>query len=280
VIDAHVHLWDERRRSTYDWMTDDMAAIRRPFGLEDLRPHAVAHGVEGVVLVQTCSRLDETQDFLVLAATDPLVAGVVGWVDLADPAVPDRLAELRSLPGGSRLVGVRHQVHDEPDPDWLLREDVRRGLRAVEEAGLTYDLLVRTRELPAVLETALAFPELRLVIDHLAKPPVAAGLLEEWAEQMAQFAALEHVACKLSGLVTEADWSGWAPDDLVPYVARVADWFGEDRLLFGSDWPVCLLAASYDDVVVACEHALGDLPLATRTRIFETNARRIYALAT
>lgn len=272
MIDAHVHVWDEHRLAGYEWMTDEMAAIRRPFTLEDVRPCLAAHSIDGIVLVQTCSSLDETRAFLALADSSDLVAGVVGWVDLTEPGVADVLAELREQPGGRRLVGVRHQVHDEPDPDWLLRRDVGRGLRAVREAGLAYDLLVRIRELPAAVRIARELVELRLVVDHLAKPPIAARELEPWAERMTPFAELEHVSCKVSGLVTEADWLRWRLDDLRPFVDRAAEWFGPERLLFGSDWPVCLLAASYDEVVAACEHALGDLaPLGA-------NAQAIYRL--
>lgn len=265
MIDAHVHFWDGR----LDWMTDEMAGLHRAFGFEDLRPSLAANGIDAVVLVQTHSSLEETRRFLALAETNDLVAGVIGWVDLTAPDAAAVLAELGESPS---LVGVRHQVHDEPDPDWLLRDDVGRGLQAVQDAGLAYDLLVRLRELPAALEVARAFPELRLVIDHAAKPPIASGELEPWAGRMAPFAELEHVSCKVSGLVTEADWERWEPNDLVPYVSRLAGWFGPERLLFGSDWPVCLLAASYAEVVAACEHALGDLaPLSV-------NAERVYRL--
>jgi L-fuconolactonase len=244
VIDAHVHFWD----GPLPWMADDMSVLRRPFGPDDLRPLTAANGIRAVVVVQASSSVEETRHLLAVAAADELVAGVVGWVDLTAPDVGDALAELRAA---GPLVGVRHQVHDEPDPEWLLRDDVQRGLQAVQEAGLTYDLLVRPRELPAALDVARRFADLRLVIDHAAKPPIAAGELEPWAERMAPFAELEHVCCKVSGLVTEADWERWTPEDFEPYVSRLVEWFGEDRLLFGSDWPVCLLAASYDEVVGA-----------------------------
>ena len=193
-----------------------------------------------------------------------VIAGVVGWVDLTARDVGSVLAELGENP---HLVGIRHQAHDEPDPAWLLRDDVLRGLAAVRDAGLAYDLLVRPRELPAALEVARRLPGLRLVIDHAAKPPVASGKLEPWRTLMAPLAGLEQVSCKVSGLVTEADRERWTPDDLVPYVTYLVEWFGEGRLLFGSDWPVCLLAATYDEVVAACEHALGDLaPLGANSR--------------
>ena len=252
MIDAHVHLWD----GPLDWMTGERAVLARPYCLEELRPSLMAHGVDGVVLVQTHSSLEETRRFLALAGAEDVVAGVVGWVDLTAPDVAPVLAELGESP---HLVGIRHQVHDEPDPAWLLRDDVLHGLAAVRDAGLVYDLLVRPRELPAALEVARRIPELRLVIDHAAKPPIAGGELEPWRTLMAPFADLEQVSCKVSGLVTEADWERWQADDLVPYVSHLVEWFGTERLLFGSDWPVCLLVASYDEVVEAYAHAVGDL---------------------
>ncbi len=272
MIDAHVHVWDDRLLEGYGWMTDRMSAIRRPFGLEELRPHLEANAIDSVVLVQTCSSLDETRDLLELAETSDLAAGVVGWADLTDPRVADVIDELRTGPGGDALVGLRHQVHDEPDHEWLLRPDVRLGLRVVEQAGLAYDLLVRPRELPAALDVARAFVGLRFVIDHIGKPPIATDELEPWASRMAPFAELDHVACKVSGLVTEADWERWTASDLEPYLSRVVDWFGPSRIVFGSDWPVCLLAASYDEVVATAEQALG--PLAP----LERNARTLYGL--
>jgi L-fuconolactonase len=277
-VDAHVHVWGTAELETYEWLSDEMAAIRRPFSVEDLRPLLREHAFDGAVLVQTSPSLDETRTFLQLAATTEVVAGVVGWVDLTSPRIAETIADLRSGPGGRYLVAVRHQVHDEPDPDWLRREDVRRGLRAVQDCGLAYDLLVRTRELPAAIDAARAFPELHIVIDHIAKPPIAAGKLEPWATLMAQLVELEHVWCKVSGLVTEADWATWTVDDLVPYVRRVVEWFGPDRLLYGSDWPVCTLAASYDRVLDACERALGALDEHGRAKIFGDNAAACYRL--
>ena len=273
-VDAHVHFWGAGELAGYYWMTDEMAAIRRPFSPDDLRPLLAAHGFEGAVVVQTSSSVEETRGFLELSARTDIVAGVVGWVDLTSPQVGETLAEL----AGARLVGIRHQVHDETDAEWLLRHDVRRGLRALQEAGLTYDVLVKTRELPAALDAARRFPEVPMVIDHIAKPPIATGELEPWAERMAPFAELEHVRCKVSGLVTEADWDSWTVDDLRPYVQRVVDWFGEDRLIFGSDWPVCTVAASYDEVVRACEDALGEMSASARDKIFGGNATAFYGL--
>lgn len=276
-VDAHHHFWDPGK-AEYPWMTEELASIRRPFGPDDLRPLLREAGITATVLVQTRSSLEETRAFLEVAERTDFVAGVVGWVDLTDSRVGATLQELRDGPGGRYLVGVRHQVHDEPDPDWLLRQDVRDGLEAVRDAGLVYDLLVRARELPAALEVARAYPDLRFVIDHMAKPPIAAGELSPWAEAIEPLSRLPNVFCKVSGLVTEADWSRWTPDDLVPYVSRALEWFGEDRLMVGSDWPVCLLAGTYPRVLDAYRYALGDLGPQARKGIFGQNAWDVYRL--
>jgi L-fuconolactonase len=277
TVDAHHHLWDPAT-ADYPWLTDDLAVIRRRFTPDDLAPELAAGGVEATVLVQTRSSHDETAGFLALAAKTPFIRGVVGWVELTGPTVPEEIAALRAGPGGDRLVGIRHQVHDEPDAEWLLREEVVRGIRAVGAAGLAYDLLLRPRELPAALELARRLPDVRFVIDHLAKPPIAAGALEPWRARIAAFAGLEHVACKVSGLVTEADWSSWTPADLQPFVDHAIDVFGPGRLLFGSDWPVCLLAATYADVLGAARTTLDGLSDSEQAAVMGANALRIYGL--
>jgi L-fuconolactonase len=272
IVDSHQHFWDPAS-AAYPWMTEAVAPIRRPYGPEDLRPLIAAAGVDATVVVQARSDVEESRELLRLAAGTDFVAGVVGWADLTSPDLPDTLAELKRGEGGEKLVGIRHQVHDEPDPRWLLRPDVRRGLRAVGEAGLVYDLLLRPRELQAAFEAVRDLDRLRFVVDHIAKPRIAAGARdEEWERGLAPFAGLDHVSCKVSGLVTEADWRSWRRADLAPYVERVVDWFGEDRLLFGSDWPVCTLAASYQSVY---ETARGLLPF---EKAFGANAVAIYGL--
>ena len=277
-IDAHHHFWDPTRTS-YPWMVGAaLDPIRRPFGPNDLVPELAAQGISGTVLVQTISSLAETREFLALGASWDFIWGVVGWVDLASATVGDDLDALRDGPGGDRLVGVRHQVHDESDPDWLRRADVRRGLAAVLERGLRYDLLVRARELPAAVDTVRAFQDLQFVLDHIAKPRIAEGEDVEWRERMGPLGALPNVAVKLSGMVTEADWASWAPADLRPFVESVVTWFGVERLMFGSDWPVCLLSTSYAGVVAGLKEALGTLSTDDEAAIFGVNAGRIYDL--
>jgi L-fuconolactonase len=277
-IDAHHHFWDPARAS-YPWLVGEaLAPINRRFGPEDLAPELAAHGISGTVLVQTISSLAETREFLGLAARHEFIWGVVGWVDLTSAGVSDDLDALMGGPGGDRLVGVRHQVHDESEPDWLRRADVRRGLTAVQARGLRYDLLVRARELPAAVDTVSALPDLQFVLDHIAKPRIAGGQDQAWAERMPPLAALPNVAAKLSGMVTEADWTSWTAADLRPFVRSVVDWFGVDRLMFGSDWPVCLLASSYGGVVEGLEDALGEQSDHDKARMFGLNAERVYAL--
>jgi L-fuconolactonase len=277
TVDAHHHLWDPAR-ATYPFLTDELAAIRRRFGPDDLRPLIEAAGVERTVLVQTRSDRGETREFLATAAATTFIGGVIGWVDLADPGAGDAIAELRAGSGGAKLVGIRHQVHDEPDAGWLARPQVRRGLRAVGAAGLPFDLLIRPREMPVALATVRALPDVRFVIDHLAKPPIASGEVEPWADLLRPFGVEPNVWCKVSGLVTEADWALGRPEDLVPYVARAVETFGPDRLMFGSDWPVCLLAASYEEVLASARFALADLGDADRERVFGGTATAVYAL--
>jgi L-fuconolactonase len=277
VVDAHHHFWDPAT-ADYPWLTDELAAIRRPFGPDDLEPLLAAAGVDSTILVQTRPDFEETVEFLRIAERTPFVRGVVGWVDLTSVGVADDLADLSSRPGGAALVGIRHQAHDEPDPDWLQRDDVIRGIEAVGAAGLVYDLLVRPRELPAAMRLARRLPDVRFVIDHIAKPPIARRELEPWTGLMAPFAELSNVACKLSGMVTEADWAHWTVDDLQPYVDRVLEVFGPGRLMFGSDWPVCLLAGSYQDVFEAARQVVSALSESERVGIFDENAVRTYRL--
>jgi L-fuconolactonase len=277
-IDAHQHFWDPGAYE-YPWMAGEaMDPIRRTFTPDDLRGVLRGADIDGTVLVQTISNLAETREFLQLAAGTDFIAGVVGWVDLTSPAVGDDLDELLGGPGGGRLVGIRHQVHDEADPEWLRRDDVRRGLAAVQSRGLTYDLLVRARELPAGVDVVRAFPDLQFVLDHIAKPQIAAGADHAWTELMPGLAAAPNVAVKLSGMVTEAHWTTWTAADLRPFVEQVVSWFGVDRLLFGSDWPVCLLAGSYGEIVTALDTALPAMGRTERDLVYGGNAQRAYRL--
>ncbi|WP_433163630.1 amidohydrolase family protein [Kribbella sp. CA-247076] len=276
-VDAHHHVWDLSVREQSWMIGPELDPIRRSFSIDDLAPQAAAAGVTATVLVQTVGVVDETVEFLEVAAGNDLVAGVVGWVDLTATDVADQLAGLQARPDGAYLKGIRHQVHDEPDTDWLVRPDVHHGLRAVAEAGLVYDLLTKTPHLPAAIETARSFPELTFVVDHISKPVIGEPL-DPWAADLRELAALPNVTCKLSGMVTEASWTDWKPADLQPYADVVLDAFGPDRVMFGSDWPVCLLAATYAEVVETAEALTADLTPSERTAVFADTATRTYKL--
>ncbi|SEM19218.1 amidohydrolase family protein [Streptacidiphilus jiangxiensis] len=278
VVDAHHHVWDLTVRDQ-DWISGPaLAPLRRNFDLDELRPQARAAGVDSTVLVQTVCVPEETPELLALADTDPLVAGVVGWTDLTCADIADNLAALRAGAGGEHLVGIRHQVQSEPDPEWLLRPDVQRGLRAVAAAGLAYDLVITAEQLPAATAAAISLPGAVFVLDHLGKPPVAERALAPWAGHLRAFAALPNTAAKVSGLVTEADWHRWQPADLRPFVDVALDAFGPGRLLFGSDWPVSTLAADYSRVVAVTRDLLAPLTPGEREAVFGGNAERLYRL--
>ena len=279
VIDAHQHFWDPARGGDYGWLSGPFEPINRKFEPNDLRPALAANGVDGTVLVQTWNNLDETWDFIRIAEQTDFVAGVVGWVDLKDPAVDRTIAELKAAAEGSWLVGIRHLIQTEKDPNWLLRDDVRRGLAAIQEAGLAFDLVPNLPQLPSSIATARDFGELRFVLDHIAKPEIRNDGFDEWAALIGQFRAeRHHVWCKLSGMVTEADWEDWTPHDLMPYVLEALDVFGVERCIFGTDWPVCLVAASYERVMDALRECLRDLDPVDLDRIFGLNAIEAYGL--
>jgi L-fuconolactonase len=278
VVDAHHHVWDLSVRDQ-DWITGPgLRPLRRDFTLADLASEARAAGIGRTVLVQTVTVPEETPELLALAGGHDLVGAVVGWTDLARPDIADELARLRGLPGGDRLRGIRHQVQGEPDPEWLLRPAVRRGLTAVADAGLAYDLVVLPHQLPACVRAAETLPQLTFVLDHLGKPPVATGALEPWATAVRVLAALPNTVCKLSGLVTEADHASWTTGDLRPYAATVLEAFGPGRLMYGSDWPVCTLAASYGEVFDTARELTSGLSRSERAELFHGTATRVYGI--
>jgi L-fuconolactonase len=276
IVDAHHHIWDPAARR-HAWL-DGFPALNRAFGLADFERASEPEGVTASVLVQVLASTDETEEFLALADGPGPVAGVVGWTDLTSPAVADEIARLRALPGGGRLAGIRHLVQDEPDPGWLRRPEVRRGIRAVGAAGLACDLLVRPAQLPAALAVTGEEASVRFVLDHGAKPDIASGSREPWASMISDLAARPNVSCKVSGLVTEAG-PGWRPAQIAPYIDHLLDRFGPGRLIFGSDWPVCTLAARYGDVIALARDALASrLGPAELNAVFAANAAAAYRL--
>jgi L-fuconolactonase len=283
VVDAHHHLWNPARRD-YPWMNGEaFAAIRRTYGLAELDAVTSAAGVGATVLVQTVPDLIETAEFCALAAESAgLVAGVVGWVDLSlGGAVTEQLDQLRAGFGGGRLVGFRHQVQDESQRDWLLRDDVGAAIAKVGAAGLVYEMLVLTDQLRSVVDLAARLDTMTFVLDHAAKPPFTGGpdIWDVWKSGVAALAAQPNVACKLSGLATEANWSSWDANTLRPAVEHVLEVFGPDRLMFGSDWPVCELAGPYREMLAAANKLTESCTPSEREQIFSRTATRVYRLA-
>lgn len=242
IIDAHHHFWQFNTRD-YGWMSDAMAKIRRDFLPGDLRREAAGAGVDGVVSVQARQSLEETNWLLDLAEQNAdFIRGVVGWAPLISPTIGDELERLAHRPG---LKSVRHVLHDEADDRYMLRDDFNRGIAQLRRFNLAYDILIFERHLPQTIEFVDRHPEQVFIVDHLAKPLIKANVLSPWRENMTELARRSNVYCKVSGMVTEADWHAWTPQQLRPYVDVVLDAFGPRRLMFGSDWPVCLVACDY-----------------------------------
>jgi L-fuconolactonase len=273
-IDAHQHFWDVGRFQ-YSWMPSGESRLRRNFLPRDLAPILERNRFDGSVVVQANTILDETRWLLELASGHEFIRGVVGWVDLADPRLGTTLDELQRHP---KFKGVRHLVHDEPDVNWLVREDVLGGLQELARRGIPYDLLLRPPHLKLVPRLAERVPELRMVIDHIAKPLIAAQRMDGWSEDMAAAAQIPQVYCKLSGMITEAGPRGWKAEHLKPYVTHVLKLFGPDRLIFGSDWPVCTLAGTWKEVLAAFTQAIGPQSVEIREKLLGGTAAKFYGL--
>lgn len=274
IVDSHQHFW-QVGRFDYPWMSSEPGVLCQDYLPTALAPLLKQSGVSGTVLVQASNSLDETSWLLSLANQHSFIGGVVGWVDLTSPDAGRQLDEFGVHP---MFKGVRHLVESEPHNDWLNQPNVRRGLSQLAARGITYDLLVHTRHLKYAAAVAEQCPELRLVIDHMSKPPIVRGEISEWAGELKRISAYPNVSCKLSGLVTEADKENWRLEDLKPYVNSALEYFGSRRLMFGSDWPVCLLAATYDRVLESAQSLLAELNEDDRCRIFEQNAKDFYRL--
>jgi len=273
-VDAHQHFWRYNpRRDT--WITDEMRAIRRDFLPDDLGGLLAAHGIDACVAVQADQSDQETAFLLDLARRHSFIKGVVGWVDLRSPHLDDTLERLAADP---RFRGVRHVAQAEPD-DFLARAEVIGGIGRLTRVGLPYDILIAPRQLPAALTMTARLPDQRFVLDHLAKPLIRDGVLEPWATGLRELARRPNVCCKISGLVTEADWTGWRAEQLWPYLDVAVEAFGPDRVLFGSDWPVCLVAAPYERVLGVVVEYAASLSTAERDALFGGNAVRWYGLS-
>ena len=274
-IDSHQHFW-RYSPAEYGWMDDRMTRIRRDFLPEDLAPLLAACGLDGAVAVQARSSLEETRFLLELARAHDCVKGVVGWADLRAEDLDDVLDELCQEP---LLRGLRHVVQDEPDDGFLRREDFQAGARKLAARGLAYDILIYPRQLDAAVAFATALPDQPLVLDHLAKPDIAGARTDNWRGGFRGLAAMDHVLCKVSGMVTEAKWNAWQPDDFRAYMDEALDAFGIDRLMFGSDWPVALLAADgYQSVYQLVADWAAALSEDEQAKLFGGNAARFYGL--
>lgn len=273
-LDAHQHFWRFDPR-LYPWIQGPLRSVLgRDHLPEHLAPALAKRGITATIAVQARQDEEETAWLLDLTCRHDWIVGVVGWVDLASASLAESLA--RHL--GTRLVGVRHVVQDEPDPEFLLRPSILRGISTVGRAGLVYDVLVYERQLPVVREFLRRIPEQPLVLDHLGKPEVRRGDRAAFAAEIRELARADHLVCKVSGLVTEASWSDWTEEELRPWLDVVLEAFGPERLLFGTDWPVCTLAATHDQTVDLIERWLEPMGPAVRAAIFGENARRIYGL--
>lgn len=272
-IDAHQHFWVYNQRD-YEWIDERMASIRCDFLPADLKPQLQHAGFEGSVLVQVRQTLGETRWLLELAENNPFILGVVGWVDLRSPHVR---ADLQSFAGKSKLVGIRHIVQAEPD-GFLFDQNFLRGISVLEEFDLAYDLLIYSKHLPQAVEFVRRFPRQRFVLDHLAKPPVKSGVSDVWARGIRELAAFPNVYAKLSGLVTEADWQAWQPEDVRPYLDVAFECFGPTRLMIGSDWPVCLVAAPYARVMNLVKDYISGCDEKEREAVLGGNAATFWRL--
>lgn len=278
IIDSHQHFWrlDQPKPFDYSWLeAPHLAKIRRDYVPSDLAPLIAKCGVEKTIFVQAQHHLDENRWALKLADENDFIAGIVGWVDLASEACEDQLLEFRQHP---KFVGVRHVTHDEPDDDYIVRPEILRGLSVLQKHRVPFDMLFFVKHLKHAQTLAERLPELPLVLDHLAKPEIKQQRLDNWIDAFRAAARYENVVCKLSGMVTEADHASWKPSDLRPYVQEALEAFGPDRLMFGSDWPVCELAGSYDQVFHALVDALGPISATERAAIFGGTAKRVYRL--
>ena len=273
-IDAHQHFWIYNRKD-FDWIDDSMAVIRRNFLPEDLQPDLKANDFDGSVVVQTRQTLEETRWLLGLAERNPSILGVVGWADLRSPDIQPQLTSLTRNP---KLAGLRHIVQSEPDDRFLLQPDFLRGITALEEFDLAYDILIYPKHLPVAIEFVQRFPRQRFVLDHLAKPPIKSGEISSWAKGIGALSASPNVFCKLSGLVTEADWKHWTPEHITPYLDVAFESFGPERLMIGSDWPVCLVAASYTRAVQVVEDYVCRFSPELQAAVLGGNAARFWRL--
>ncbi|ETT52684.1 amidohydrolase family protein [Paenibacillus sp. FSL H7-689] len=274
-LDAHQHFW-EYNVAEYGWIGEEMKTIRQSFLPEDLEPLLVQSGLDGCIAVQARQSLTETEWLLQLADRHECIKGVVGWVDLCSDEVRNQLELFASNP---YLKGVRHVIQDEPDLKYVLREDFQRGISLLKKYDLAYDLLVSKEQLPYAVELVKTFPEQRFVLDHLAKPDIKSGIISPWKEALESLAAQPNAYCKLSGMVTEADWANWTPKDFTAYLNIAIEAFGAERLMFGSDWPVSNVSATYSEVYGLIMSHINALPISDQQMIFGGTCAAFYQIS-
>ena len=273
-LDSHQHFW-HYSPAEYLWISDRMAVLKRDFLPKALQPLLQSIHFDGCVAVQARQNLEETSWLLELAENHEFIKGVVGWVDLCSEKLPEQLLKFANHP---KLLGVRHIVHDEPDDEFMLRPEFRRGISQLREFDLTYDLLLFPKHLKPAVQLVREFPEQPFVLDHIAKPMIAEGLLSPWQEDLRQLAKFPNVSCKLSGMVTETRWRQWQPADFHRYMDIVVEAFGPDRLMIGSDWPVCTVSGDYKPVMQLVIDYAEQFPVEVRTGIFGENCAHFYKI--
>lgn len=274
-IDSHQHFW-KYDPVQYPWINEKLAVLKRDFLPEHLAAELASAGLEGCVAVQARQTVEESRWLLRLADQHAIIKGVVGWVDLRSPRVEEQLAELCAH---KKFRGVRHVVQDEPDDNFMLGKEFQNGIAKLEQFNLAYDILIFPRQLPAAIELVRQFPEQKFVLDHIAKPSIRDQKVSPWEQQIRELAKHQNVWCKISGMVTEAKWHEWKEEDFKPYLDIVFEAFGEDRLMYGSDWPVCLLSASYQEVFALLSSYLRHSTQSVKERVLSFNAVDFYRLA-
>jgi len=273
-IDTHQHFW-KYSKEQYPWIGEGMEVLAQDRLPADLEPLLEANGIDGTVAVQARQVVEETEALLAMAEKYDFIRGVVGWVDLRSPNVEAQLERFRDR---KKLVGVRHVVQDEPDEKFVLREDFMRGIGKLEAYDLVYDILIFPHQLPAAIELVRRFPDQAFILDHIAKPHIKDEQMSPWENDIRKLATFENVSCKLSGMVTEADWHNWTAEDFRPYMEVVLEVFGAEKLTIGSDWPVCTLAGQYGSIVSIAADFIAQLSDNEQKAIWERNPKRIYGL--
>jgi len=273
-IDAHQHFWNYSS-AAYSWIDEGMARIRKDFLPQDLEPILIDNQIDGCVAVQAQQNDGETEFLLGLARHHPFIKGVVGWIDMQADDLEAKLSRFKDFP---LLKGFRHSLQDEADPAFILQPRFQKGLRLLNKYGFTYDLLIKPPQFQATIKALDSYNEIPMVLDHMAKPLIKSGEIDQWRKDIFALAKHESVMCKLSGMVTEADWQNWKYEDLDPYMETVLEAFGPNRLLFGSDWPVCLVAGEYEEVLGVVQRFIQKLSQDEQNRIMGLNAANFYQL--